>query len=263
MRRVKVVFLGQCFVFGYRGVSRQQAYPAIVAARVAAERPDVVIEPIPSGFYHPLELPEKVEAIMAGPRPDIIVVDAAANAIAALGPEPVNVSTMPAALAAVTEGARHGREVAKGLMERYRVLAPLVDAVEQAGRRLVDSSVVPFVKRRRQPTLVEYERALEATIGLVRADGSTTALVLQGPSVFNPDESHEAFKPDTIELYRRVNNMVRRAATAHHVSFVDRLDVAGASNAALFLDGAIRLSPYGHHLFGHALAEHLLRAGLV
>jgi hypothetical protein len=260
---VKVVFLGQCFVFGYRGVSRQQTYPSIVVARVAAERPDVLIEPIPVGFYHPLELPAKVARVMTAPRPDIIVVDAAANAIAGLGPEPVNVESMPVAMATVTESARHGREVAKGLTERYRVLAPLVDAMEQAGRRLVDSSIVPFVRRRRQPTLLEYEHALEETIAVARAEGSTTALVLQGPSVFNPDESHEAFRPDTIELYRRVNNMVRRVATARGVSFVDRLDVAGASNPALFLDGAIRLSPFGHHLFGHALAEHLLHAGLV
>jgi hypothetical protein len=263
VRRVKVVFLGQCFVFGYRGVSRQQAYPSVVVARVAAERPDVLVEPIPTGYYHPLELPSKVGRILAGPKPDIIVVDAAANAIAGFGPEPVDVQAMPTAVAAVTEGARHGREVAKGLTERYRLLAPFVDAVEQAGRRLVDSSVVPFVRRRHQPTLAEYEHALETTIGLVRAEGPTTALVLQGPSVFNPDESHVAFRPDTIELYRRVNGMVRRVAMAHHVSFVDRLDVAGTANPALFLDGAIRLSPYGHHLFGHALAEHLLHAGLV
>ena len=42
--------------------------------------------------------------------------------------------------------------------------------------------------------------------------------------------------------------MVRRVAEAHDVSFVDRLDVAGASNPNLFLDGRIRLSPIGHHL---------------
>jgi hypothetical protein len=66
-----------------------------------------------------------------------------------------------------------------------------------------------------------------------------------------------------VALHRRVNAMVRRVAAAHGVSFVGRLDVAGTPGAPLFLDGAVRLSPYGHHLFGHALAEHPLHARLV
>ena len=263
MRRVKVVFLGQCFVFGYRGVPREQAYPSVVMSRVSAERPDVSIEAIPKGFYHPCDLPLQIERIMSGSPPDIIVIDAAANAVAAFGPEPVDVAALPAGLGSVAEGVRHGRAVAKSFTERYRLLGPLVDTVEQAGRRLVDLPFIPFVRRRQRPTLLEYEQALEDAISRARANGSRTALVLQGPSVFNPDESHAAFQPDTVALYRLVNDMVRRVAESHEVSFVDRLDVAGASNPNLFLDGCIRLSPIGHHLFGHALAEHLLRTGLV
>ena len=52
-------------------------------------------------------------------------------------------------------------------------------------------------------------------------------------------------------------------ADSNQVLFVDRLDVADGAGRSIFLDGVIRLSPVGHQLLGHALAESLLASGLV
>ena len=89
-------------------------------------------------------------------------------------------------LGSVAESARHGRAVAKSLVERYRLLGPLVDRVEQAGRRLVDSPFVPFVRPRQRPTLLEYEQALEDAISRTASGRFEDGARASGPQRVQP-----------------------------------------------------------------------------
>ncbi len=124
----------------------------------------------------------------------------------------------------------------------------------------IDGPLSLFVKRYPRCSLEEYEGFLVEAIGLTTRQPGRT-LVLQGPSPFNAAETDPACVPESEALFRSVNELARRLADAHGLTFIDRMSLANSH--AMFLPGSIRLSTEGHRITGHAVAETLVRAGLI
>ena len=261
MHSIRLAFLGQCFVFGYRGVPRHQTYPEIVKRRIEAARPGIRVVVAPRGFYHPAELHEVLLRTVRSVQPHAVIVDAAANTLVNEC-EAVDVAMLPKPIGALVQQARHVREVSKGVIQTHLLVRPLLHVVETVGRTLVDGPLHRVVHRHGRPTLTEYERALEDAIVFLK-ESRGPALVLQGPSAFNPDESDKLYASNAPDVYRLANAVVRRLAATHGVLLVDRMAVVDGCRRSVFLDGHLRLSSLGHEMLGHTLAEALLRSGLI
>jgi hypothetical protein len=65
---------------------------------------------------------------------------------------------------------------------------------------------------------------------------------------------------DALQRYRAVLAMARRLAAAHNALFVDRWDTVAGN---FYLPGSARPTTSGHSVWGHLLADELLRAGVV
>jgi len=257
---IRIGILSNCFAFGYRGVDRRDTYPEVVRRRLEAERPGLRVGLVFDTLYHPAELTRQVERALAK-RPDILVIDTAGNVLSANKRQAVDLGRMPAALAGLVESVRRGRSFAKGMVDRHPFVEPVVQSAEAIGALALDRARSRRVRRHAPLTLQDYERWLRAAVARVDAEASTT-LVIQGPSVFNPDESDRTYQPATLDVYREVNTMVKRVAADGGAIVLDRQGVAGGAGSGIFLDGSIRLSRAGHALMGQALADMLLRSRL-
>jgi hypothetical protein len=257
-RTIRIGFLGNCFIFGYPGVAARDTFPEVARRRIEAERPGVQVELVRGAVYHPADLGRQVSRFLAKQPPEVLIVDAPASPVAAIGRPRVDVRGLPTAAARLIDGAQQGLSVLRAFSNRHGVIRPAVRAVDLVSRLMVDRKVIPL-ERHAPPTLDDYERFLDEAIGLVTAAPATT-LIVQGPSGFNHDESHQLFKPGTLELYRDVNAMVKRVTATHDVTMIDRQQFIEGADHTLFLGNTVRMSAAGHLATGHALASAILAA---
>ena len=69
-RTIRVGFLGNCYIFGYRGVAVRDTFPEIARRRIEAERPGVRVAVVRRPVYHPADLPRQVARLLAKQAPD-------------------------------------------------------------------------------------------------------------------------------------------------------------------------------------------------
>jgi hypothetical protein len=256
-RTVRIAFLGNCYIFGYRGVPARDTFPEIARRRIEAERPGVRIEVVRTPVYHPADLPRQVARVLVKHSPDVVIIDAPASPLAFAGGKPrVSAQGLPRGAARLIDGVQKGFSLLRAFSAEHRVVRPAFKAMERMSHAVVDRKIVP-VQRHTPPTFEDYERCLEEAIGLVSAQ-STTRLIVQGPSGFNIDESHHVYKPGTLDLYRDVNAMVKRVTVTHDVTMIDRQHVVDGANPDMFLGKTVRMSAAGHLATGHALASTIL-----
>jgi len=258
-RAFKVGFLGNCYIFGYRGVAARATYPEILRRRIEAERPSVRVQLMRSALFHPADMPRQVVRLMRK-RPDVIVVDAAATPVVTVLKPRVDVRGLPAGAARVIDTVQQGLSMVKGVSERHPVIRPMLHAVDRVSRLVVDRKIIP-VERHAPPSVADYERFLQEAIELVAA--SSTTLIVQGPSGFNQNLAHGPWNPSTLDLYRDMNEMVKRVTTLHDITMIDRQQIVEGRNQSMFLDGSIRLSSEGHQATGDALASTILGTHIV
>lgn len=261
MSQVGIAFVGQCLVHGYPGVPRRATYPEIVRHHLERERPGLHVQVVAEPFYHPAELRGVLARLLPSVRPDLVVIDVA-GWLVANGPTAVDLSRLPWGVRNAYDRVRHLRSVSHGLVSNWPLASGLVMRVQASGRALVDGPLRFLVRRYPRPSLEEYERLLDEAVTLVTRQPGCE-LVLQGPSTFNPAETDPACVPESAALYRAVNDLARRLAAARGVTFIDRMSLIDGANGDVFLPGSTRLSGRGHRLTGHAVAEILLRAGLI
>jgi hypothetical protein len=261
-RTIRIGFLGNCYIFGYRGVATRDTFPEIARRRIEAERPGVRVELVRCPVYHPADLPRQVARLLAKQPPDVLIVDAPASPLALTGSKPrVSAQGLPPGAARLIDGVQKGFSLLSAFSAEHRMIRPAFRAMERMSHVVVDRKILP-VQRHAPPTLEDYERFLEETIKLVSAQ-SKTRLIVQGPSGFNNDESHHLYKPGTLELYRDVNAMVKRVTVQHDVTMIDRQPIVEGGNRKNFLGNTVRMSAAGHQATGHALAGTILEARIV
>jgi hypothetical protein len=259
-RAIRIGFVGNCYIFGYRGVAARDTFPEVACRRIEAERPGLRVQAVRCGLFHPADLPRQISRLLSKRPPHVIVVDAAASPLALKGRERVDATALPSGVARLVDTLQEGLAVVNGFSNRHRLIRPAVRAVEGVGRLIVDRKVLPL-QRHAAPSVHDYERYLDEAIGLVAA--TRTTLIVQGPSGFNQHESHHDYKSDSLQLYRDVNAMVRRVTGTHNITMIDRQQVIEGSNSAMFLGKSIRMSPAGHQATGYALASTILAEHIV
>jgi hypothetical protein len=258
-RAIRIGFLGNCYIFGYRGVAARATYPEILRRRIEAERPGVRVQLLRSALFHPADMPRQMTRLMSK-QPDVIIVDAAATPVVSVLKPRVDVRGLPPGAARLIDGVQQGLSMVKGISERHRVIRPVLHAVDRVSQLVVDRKILP-VERHAPPSVADYERFLEAAIRLVTA--SSTTLIVQGPSGFNHDLSHLAWNPSTLDLYRDMNEMVKRVTALHDVTMIDRQQIVEGRNQAMFLGNSVRLSAEGHQVTGDTLASTILAAHIL
>jgi hypothetical protein len=183
-RAFRIGFLGNCYIFGYRGVAARATYPEILRRRIEAERPGVRVRLMRSALFHPADMPRQVTRLMAK-QPDVIIVDAAATPVVSILKPRVDVRGLPAGAARLVDGMQQGLTIVKGMSERNRVMHPVLHAVDRVSRLVVDarSSRSRATRRRAWPTTNGFWRKRSARDQFVYdADRARAVLAGQRPS---------------------------------------------------------------------------------
>ena len=259
MGELRIAFLGQCLVHGYEGVDGKETFPNVLRARILAEKPGVAPRVSVDSFYHPAELPRKIARASTPRPPDVLVIDVAGY-FAARDVGAVDLSQLPHGINTGYERARHFRAVAKGLLRAYPAAGGLLRRLETTGVAVANGILRPLLRRYPTPTLPDYEQFLEDAVHVARRTEGMT-VVLQGPGMFNDGETDRRYAPNTQEIYRQVNGMVRRVAETNGLLFVDRMAVT--DSLSVCLPGSIRLSAHGHRVMADVLLEALVGASVV
>jgi hypothetical protein len=256
MSRLAIAFLGQCHTVGYDGVAADRSFPEVCRGVLQAARPEHQVELIVRQYHHPAELPSAAaEALRSGPR--VIVVEVV-GWLAMVGSNGVDLSRLPRRVRSAYERVRFFRQASRRVALQTQG-ADLIHIVREGALGVASSLLRPLLARLPRPTIVEYEACVGEALDLIAQQG--VPAVVQGPGSGNFAVRGVRLPANAMQLYREVAAMARRVAAAHGARFVDRWDtVAGCD---FYLSGSTRPSARGHSVWGHLLADHLLRDGLV
>ena len=256
MSRLAIAFLGQCHVKGYPGVPADTAFPEVCRGVLQASRPEHQVEVIAERYLHPAELLGAVRASLQK-RPRVLVIEVV-GWIAVTGSSFVDLSRLPRGIRSAHERGHHLRRMS-ALVTRKTRAAGLIHAVQTNALALVSSIIRPLLPRMPRVTVADYERCVAGALELIATVEGTSAVV-QGPGAGNFAMESKGLASDAIERYRAVQEMARRVAGAHGALYVDRWDSVASG---FFIPGTTRPTMRGHSVWGHLLAEQLLRAGMV
>jgi hypothetical protein len=255
MSRLAIAFLGQCHVRGYEGVPPDATFPEVCRNIVQASRPGHHVELIAETYQHPAHLHAAVTAALAR-RPRVVVIEVV-GWLAIAGSSVLDLSRLPRGIRSAYQRGQHLRRVSRSIIRKTEGSA-LIHSVRTNALALASSLLQPLLPRLPRPTIAEYEACVSSALSLIASQGVTA--VVQGPGAGNFAVSSKRLPDDAVERYRAVSEMARRVATEHGALYVDRWDtVAGG----FFIPGTTRPTKRGHSTWGHLLADHLLRAGVV
>lgn len=255
MSRLTIAFIGQCHVLGYPGVPADVAFPEVCRGVVQASRPQHRVELIAKTYFHPAQLLKAVAAVLPQ-QPRVIVIEVVGR-IAISGSSGVDLSRLPRGIRSAYDKAQYLRRISRRITQKTRT-SGVIHAVQTNVLALANSVLQPLLPRLPRPTVADYEACVSKALALIVTNPGITA-VIQGPGAGNFAVESKRLPADTIERYLAVNEMARRVAAEHGALYVDRWDtVAGG----FFIPGTTRPTMQGHSIWGHLLAEHLLRAGV-
>jgi hypothetical protein len=252
---LRIAFLGQCHTVGYAGVPADSTFPEVCRSTVQASRPQYRVEIDPQPYYHPAELPDVVRTVLRH-KPKVVVLEVV-GWLTVAGETPLDLSRLPRGIRNTWQRVRFMRRATRFVAERTRG-SELVHQVRTSTLELASSVLRPLMREMPRATLAEYETCVANALTAIRASGVTPVVQGPGAASFSVDSQH--IPPDILERYRGVEAMARRVATAHSAIYVDRWDTVAGN---FFLPGSPRPSMRGHSVWGHLLADHLLREGVV
>lgn len=255
MSRVTIGFAGQCHISGYEGVSADAAFPQVCRRVLQAARPNFQVELALESYHHPAELHRRVAALLPK-RPRAVVLEVV-GWIAISGSSSIDLSRLPRGVRSAYERARHLRQASQNIGEKTRG-SGLIHIVQSNALAAASGLLRPLLPRLPRPTLAEYESSVADALDLITAGGA--APVVQGPGAGNFAGISKRLPDDAIRQYVAVNQMARRVAEAKGALYVDRWDTV---SAGFFIPGTTRPTTKGQSMWGHLLADHLLRAGIV
>jgi len=255
MTQLRIAFLGQCHTVGYHGVPADSTFPEVCRSVVQASRPGHRVEIEAQPYYHPAELPEVLRTVLRH-RPRVVVLEVV-GWLAVSGKTPLDLSRFPKGVRNAWQRVRFMRRATRYVSERTAGEA-IVHQVRTGVLELASSALRPLMREMPRATMPEYEQCVNDALRTIREAGVTP--VVQGPAAARFHVDSKRIPPDILERYRAVEQMARRAAMANQALYVDRWDTV--SNE-FFLPNSFRPTLEGHSVWGHLLADHLLREGIV
>jgi hypothetical protein len=252
---LRIAFLGQCHTVGYAGVPADSTFPEVCRSAVQASRPQHRVEIDPQPYYHPAELPDVLRKVLRH-QPKVVVLEVV-GWLTVAGETPLDLSRLPRGVRNTWQRVRFMRRATRYVAERTRG-SELVHQVRTSTLELASSVLRPLLREMPRATLTEYEACVANALTAIRESGVTPVVQGPGAATFSVDFQH--IPPDIMERYRGVEAMARRVASAHGAIYVDRWDTVSSS---FFLPGSPRPTMKGHSVWGHLLADHLLREGVV
>lgn len=255
MSRINVAFVGQCHTVGYAGVPPDAAFPEVCRRVLQASRPDHRVELTVEPYYHPAELRDAVAKVLRG-KPRVVVIEVV-GWLAIAGSNAVDLSKLPRGIRSTFERTRYFRRTRQHIAQQTRGDGLIVN-IQTNALALAGSVLRPLLPRMPRPSVVDYEACVVDALSLIAAAEGTTA-VIQGPGG-NLAVTSKPLPPDATQRYRAVHEMARRVAEANGALYVDRWDTV---TGGFFLPGTTRPTAEGHSVWGHLLADELLRAGVV
>lgn len=255
MSRLDIAFLGQCHTTGYAGVEPDRAFPEVCRRLLEAARPGHQVELILQPYYHPAELPAVAAAALQR-QPRVVVIEVV-GWLAMTGSGKLDLSRLPRGVRSAYDRARFFRKASRTIGRQTRG-SNAIHRVSAGALGFAGSILRPLLPKLPRPSIGEYEACLSDTLATIRATGIHA--VVQGPGAGNFAMMSKRLPPDAVERYTAVRAMAQRVAAAHGALYVDRWDTV---SGGFFIPGTTRPTLQGHSAWGHLLADHLLRAGLV
>lgn len=256
MSRLAIAFVGQCHTVGYPGVPADAAFPEVCRGVLQASRPQHRVELVVEPYYHPAQLLGAVRKALAQ-RPRVVVVEVV-GWLAITGSSTIDLSRLPRGIRSAYERGQFLRRATR-LVAKKTQSSGLIHHVQTSALALASSVVRPLFPRLPRPTVPEYETFVSEALALI-ATAPGISRVVQGPGAGNFATESKRLPVDAIARYRAVNEMARRVAAAHGALYVDRWDTVASG---FFIPGTTRPTARGHSMWGHLLADHLLREGMV
>lgn len=257
MMPLRIAFVGQCHTVGYPGVPPDAAFPQVCRSVIQARRPEARVEVVPQEYQHPTDLPDAIAAALRR-KPCVVVIEVV-GFLTIRGRNSVDLGRLPKGVRSVYQRVRHFRHVSQTLVAKIPKASGLVYSVQRGAFHALGAVLPGIAPRTTRPTLSEYEEYVGRAIDDVKQHAGVHCVV-QGPGAPNLTLDSRHLAADAIERYRGVEQMARRVAENHGALYVDRWDTVASG---FFLPGSIRPSAEGHSVWGHLLADQLLRAGVV
>lgn len=212
---------------------------------------DLLVEP----YYHVAELDGAVRSVLRH-RPRVVVIEVV-GWLALAGTSSMDLSRLPRGIRSAADRVKFFRRAKQRTASKSGSSELIVNVPSGILGAAVDL-LRPLMPRLPRPTLAEYESCVSSVLEKLRDEG--IAAVVQGPGAGNFATQSKGRPADLADLYRAVGEMARRVAEAHGALFVDRWDTV---TSTFFIPGTTRPTAKGHSVWGHLLADHLLREGLV
>jgi hypothetical protein len=252
---LRIGFVGQCHTVGYPGVPADSTFPEVCRSVVQASRPEHRVEILPQPYYHPTELSEVVRTLLRR-RPRVVVLEVV-GWLTVAGETPLDLSHLPRGIRSAWQRVRFMRRASRFVTERTGG-SGVIHKVGASALEAASGVLRPLLRAMPRASLAEYGTCVSQALTMIAAAGVMPVVQGPGAASFTVDAPH--IPPDIMDRYRAVHEMALRLATHHRALFVERWDtVAGG----FYIPGSPRPTMRGHSVWGHLLADHLLRAGVV
>lgn len=255
MSRLTIGFLGQCHISGYAGVPADAAFPQVCRKVLQSARPAHRVELVLVPCHHPGELFAAVDEVLQQ-QPRVVVIEVV-GWLALAGGSALDLSRLPRSVRSAVQRVRHFRRASREIAARTSD-SGVIHRVQTTAVSLATGLLRPLLPRLPRFTVPEYEACVDDALKRIKGSGAST--VVQGPGAGDVAATSKVLRTDAVELYRAVYEMARRVAETNGALFVDRWDTV---SPRFFLPGTTRPTLAGQSMWGHLLADHLLRAGLI
>jgi hypothetical protein len=230
-REVRILFLGQCLLYGYYGVRPDQTFPLVTKAFLLAQFPAVKFKIDLKHLYYPTGLKALLRHRLLFTRPDIVVIG------------------LPAMFAATEWRVNMIYDIAPEIVDTARTFMRKIEAAV-AGRASYPqkqaTSLDKTFARKGPISLENYETLVSDAIADAKRTGSCR-LILMGPGRFNEDTS-ENYELHSPELWFAVNEMLAGVAKRHEIPFIDAQEALGEHGGEVYMAANHRFSPWGHEV---------------
>ena len=248
---MRILFLGQCLVYGYDGVDQGSTFVNHAINNLATRFPDHDITLDRKHLYHPNGLKAILRHRFLFSQPDIVVI----SVIASFAVQRTRVNLLYEMAPEIVDTARSFMRKIEARVIGYR------------GAPKQQTAIDKFLAWHPPIALDEYERLVEEGVDICQSKGARVLLL--GPGRFNEDIKADFSVPlaEVPILFDSVNEMVRRVSKRTKAQIVDARGALCQRGGEVFLPQNIRWSHQGHDLVAreleNALASEIIRSNPV